>query len=121
LSQTGNVIDNNAIMARLFIGTLKGVAFDWFRSLPSGSINSWVDLETRFLSLFYENDSEVIMDKLLSTVQKGGEPVWEYIKRFRNLSHMCPAGMPLPMLLQTCQHNFLDKVKIHMGDVKAYT
>jgi len=29
-SQTGNVIDNNASMARLFIGTLKGVAFDWF-------------------------------------------------------------------------------------------
>jgi len=29
-SQTGNVIDNDAIMARLFIGILKGVAFDWF-------------------------------------------------------------------------------------------
>jgi len=39
-SQTGNVIDNNAIMVRLFIGILKGVAFDWFRSLPNGSINS---------------------------------------------------------------------------------
>ena len=39
-SQTNNVIDNDAIMARLFIGTLKGVAFDWFRSLPLGSINS---------------------------------------------------------------------------------
>jgi len=51
-SQTGNVIDNDAIMARLFIGTLKGVAFDWFRSLPPGSINSWIDLETRFISRF---------------------------------------------------------------------
>ena len=39
-SQTANIIDNNAIMARLFIGTLKGVAFDWFRSLQSVSINS---------------------------------------------------------------------------------
>ena len=27
-SQTGNVIDNDAIMARLFVGTLKGVDFD---------------------------------------------------------------------------------------------
>jgi len=27
-SQTGNVIDNNVVMTRLFIGTLKGVAFD---------------------------------------------------------------------------------------------
>ena len=94
-SQTGNVIDNDVIMARLFIGTLKGVAFYWFRSLPSGSINSWVDLETLFLSRFYKNDTEVALDKLLSTVQKGGESVREYIERFRNLSLMCPTGMPL--------------------------
>ena len=67
-SQTGSVIDNDAIMARLFIGTLKGVAFDWFRNLPSGSINSWIDLETRFLSRFYEDDTKVTIDKLLSTV-----------------------------------------------------
>jgi len=33
-SQTSNIIDNDAIMAILFIGTLKGVVFDWFRSLP---------------------------------------------------------------------------------------
>jgi len=39
-SQASNVIYNDAIMARLFIGTLKGVVFDWFRSLPPGSINS---------------------------------------------------------------------------------
>jgi len=67
-SQTDNIIDNDAIMVRLFIGTLKGVAFDWFRILPNGSINSWIDLETWFLSRFYEDDTEVTMDKLLSMV-----------------------------------------------------
>ena len=67
-SQTGNVIDNDAIMARLFIGTLKGIAFDWFRILLSGSINSWIDLETRFLSRLYEDDTKVTMKKLFSTV-----------------------------------------------------
>ena len=61
------------------------------------------------------------MDKLLSTVQKKGESVRDYIERFRNLSLMCPAGMPLPMLLQTCRHNFLDQVEVHMGAVKAHT
>ena len=65
------------------------------------------------------------MDKLLSTVQKGGEFMWEYIERFLNLSlslsHMCPTGMPLPMLLQTCRHNFLDRVKVRMGAVKTRT
>jgi len=67
-SQTGNMIDNDAVMVRLFIGTLKGVAFDWFKSLPSGSINSWVDLETQFLSRFYKDDTRVTMDNLLLTV-----------------------------------------------------
>ena len=104
-------------MARLFIGTLKGVAFDWFRSLPPGFINSWVD--SRFLSHFYEDDTEVTMDKLLSTIERKGESVRDYIERFRNLSLMCPRGMPLPMLLQTCRHNFLDQVEIRMGAVKA--
>jgi len=120
-SQTGNIIDNNAIMARLFVGTLKGVAFNWFWSLPPGSINSWIDLKTRLLSRFYEDDTEITMDKILSTVQKKGESVVDYIEWFKNLSLMCPAGMPLPMLLQTCRHNFLDQVEIHMGAVKAHT
>ena len=40
---------------------------------------------------------------------------------FKNLSLMCPAGMSLHMLLQTCRHNFLDQVEICMGVVKAHT
>jgi len=97
LSKTSNVIDNGAIMARLFIGTLKGVAFDWFESLPPGSINSWINLETRFLSRFYEDDTEVTIDKLHSTVQNKGESIRDYIERFKNLSLMCPVGMSLIM------------------------
>jgi len=57
------------------------------------------------------------MDKLLSTVRKGEESVRDYIERFL----LCPAGMPLPMLLQTCRHNFSDKVQVRMGAVKAHT
>jgi len=34
---------------------------------------------------------------------------------------MCLAGMSVPMLLQTCRHNFLDQVEICMGAVKAHT
>ena len=61
------------------------------------------------------------MDKLLSTVQRKGESVHDYIERFRNLSLICSAGMSLPMLLQTCRHNLLDQVEIRMGAVKAHT
>jgi len=45
----------------------------------------------------------------------------EYVERFHNLSLMCSAGMPLHMLLQTCRHNFLNRVNVRMGAVKAHT
>jgi len=48
-SRTGNVISNDAIMARLFIGTLKGFTFQWFMKLPAGSIKTWADLEKFWL------------------------------------------------------------------------
>jgi len=69
------VIDNDAIITRLFISALKRVVFDWFKSL-----------DTWFLFRFYEDDIEVTVDKFLSTVQKGGEAVRNYIERFQNLS-----------------------------------
>ena len=47
--------------------------------------------------------------------------MWEYIERFCNLSLMCPAGTPLPILFQTCLRNFLDRVEVHMEAVKAHT
>ena len=40
-SQIGNIVSNDAIMAHLFIGTLKGVAFEWFIKLRVGSIEKW--------------------------------------------------------------------------------
>jgi len=82
------VTDNDAIMARLFISILKGVAFNWFRSLPSGSINSWVDLKARFLFRSYEDDMEVTMDKFLSMVQRGGESVRDYTKILQYFSYV---------------------------------
>jgi len=51
------MIDNDVIKARLFIGTLKEGAFDWFRIFSNNSINSWIDLKTQFLSRFYEEDT----------------------------------------------------------------
>ena len=68
-SQTRNVVDNDAILARLFIGTLKGLAFEWFMKLPEGSIKNWGDLEKLFLTRFFEDDSEITMPTLLAMKQ----------------------------------------------------
>ena len=63
------MVDNDAILARLFIGTLKGLTFEWFMKLPEGSIKNWGDLEKLFLTRFFEDDSEVTMPTLLATKQ----------------------------------------------------
>ena len=81
-SQTGNVVSNDAILVCLFIGTLKGVAFEWFMKLPTGSIQKWVDLERLFLARFFEDDSEVSVPTLLAAKQKKGEAIKDFVKRF---------------------------------------
>ena len=53
LSQTGFIMGNDPIMTQLFIGTLKRVAFEWFRKLESWFIKSWADLEKLFLGRFF--------------------------------------------------------------------
>src|ERR1700734_3077314 len=49
------------------------------------------------------------------------ESVKYFIERFRNLSLLCPTGMPISMLLQTCRHNLLNRVESRIGAVKAHT
>jgi len=53
----------------LFIGTLKGLAFEWFKKLLEDSIKNWGDLEKLFLTHFFEDDSEVTMSTLLAIKQ----------------------------------------------------
>ena len=73
---------NDAIVARLFIGTLKGIAFEWFMKLPTGSIKTWANLEKLFLARFFEDYTEIIVPTLLVTKQKKGESIKLFMKRF---------------------------------------
>jgi len=104
-SQTGNVVSNDAIMARLFINTLKGVAFEWFMKFLAGSIEKWVDLEKFFLTRFFEDDTQVSMLTLLDTKQKKGKSIKVFVKRFRSIALRCLSGMTQSTLIETCCHN----------------
>ena len=66
-SQTENIVSNDAILACLFIGTLKGIAFELFMKPPEGSIKNWDDLEKLLLTSFFEDYSEITMPTLLAT------------------------------------------------------
>ena len=81
-SQTENVVLNDTILARLFIDTFKGVAFEWFLKLPAGAIKNRAGMENLFLARFFEDDTEVSIPTLLATRQKKGKSIKMFVKRF---------------------------------------
>ena len=103
-SQTGNVVSNNAIMTRLFIGTLKGVTFKCMK-LPAGSIKACADLEKLFLAHFFKDDTEISVPTLLAVKQKKGESIKTLVERFGSMALCCPSSMSQSTLVETCYHN----------------
>jgi len=81
-SQTGNVISNNATLTRLFIGTLKGISYEWFMKLLEYSIKNLGNLEKIFLAYFFKDDSKITMPTLLMTRQRKGEPIKVFVGSF---------------------------------------
>src|SRR5204862_4867854 len=120
-SQTENLMGNDLVRTRLFISILKGVAFEWFRKLPKGSITCWDDLEALFLSRFFEEEADINMHTLLLTKQKEGKLVKDFIERFRELAMRSRSGMTPETLVETCRHNFLTPILIQMGVVECKT
>src|ERR1051325_2261524 len=77
------------LMVKQFVRTLKGNAFDWYTDLEPESIDSWEQLEREFLNRFYSTRRIVSMIELTATKQRKGEPVIDYINRWRALSLDC--------------------------------
>jgi len=112
--QYKNVASNDIIMARLFISTLKEVAFEWFMKLPVGSIKKW-DLEKLFLAHFFEDGTEISVSTLLATNQKKEESINTFMERFRSMAFRCPRDMTQATLVKTCRHNLQTTTLVLIG------
>ncbi|TYK19631.1 ty3-gypsy retrotransposon protein [Cucumis melo var. makuwa] len=77
------------LLVEQFVRTLIGNAFDWYTDLEPKFINSWEQLEKDFLNRFYSTRRIVNMIELTATKQRKGEPVIDYINRWRALSLDC--------------------------------
>ncbi|KAA0051584.1 retrotransposon gag protein [Cucumis melo var. makuwa] len=76
-------------LVRQFIRSLKGNVFEWYTDLEPEVIDSWKQLEKEFLNRFYSTRRTVSMMELTNTKQRKGEPVIDYINRWRALSLDC--------------------------------
>ncbi|KAA0065384.1 ty3-gypsy retrotransposon protein [Cucumis melo var. makuwa] len=72
-------------LVRQFVRSLKGNAFEWYTDLELEVIDSREQLEKEFLNRFYSTKRTVSMMELTNTKQRKGEPVIDYINRWRAL------------------------------------
>ena len=84
-SQTGNVVSNDAILNHFFIGTIKGVAFEWFMKHFANSIKKWANLKKLFLAQFFKDDTEVSVPTLFAAKQKKRKSIKTFVERFWNM------------------------------------
>ncbi|KAM1802469.1 hypothetical protein TB2_033171 [Malus domestica] len=89
-------------LAKQFVRSLKGNAFEWYTDLEPESINSWEQLEREFLNRFYSTRRTVSMLELTSTKQWKDEPVIDYINRWRILSLDCKDRLSETSSIEMC-------------------
>ncbi|CAL2246851.1 unnamed protein product [Prunus armeniaca] len=76
-------------LVKQFVRSLKGNAFDWYIDLEFESLDSWDQMERKFLNRFYSSCRTVSMMELTYTKQWKDEHVVDYINRWRSLSLDC--------------------------------
>ena len=89
LAQCGDAALQDEFCVRLFPLSLSGSAFTWFTTMPSNSVNTWAELETKFHEYFSDGSLELRISDLTSVRQKFNEPVVNYIRRFREVRNRC--------------------------------
>ena len=68
---------------RLFHGSLLGVAFFWYVTLPANSVESWQQMEQLFHAQFYKAESEVALTDLVNLRQLPWEWAETFLQRFK--------------------------------------
>ncbi|XP_021809105.1 uncharacterized protein LOC110757852 [Prunus avium] len=75
---------DDALMCKVFTMTLRGVAQDWFHTLPSRSINSFKELAYVFTKEYTSYPTiKKNPDHLYNLRKKSDESLRDYIKRFK--------------------------------------
>ncbi|TYK23272.1 ty3-gypsy retrotransposon protein [Cucumis melo var. makuwa] len=89
-------------LVRQFVRSLKGNTFEWYIDLEPKVIHSWEHLEKKFFNRFYSTRRTMSMMELTNTKQRKGEPVINYINRWRALSFDCKDRLTELLAIEMC-------------------
>ena len=81
---------------------IEGFSLWLYIDLELEFINSWEQMEQEFLDRVYSTQYTVSMTKLTNTKQCKGEPVLDYINRWRALSQECKDKLSKASAVEMC-------------------
>ncbi|KAM1087150.1 hypothetical protein ACFX2B_012564 [Malus domestica] len=108
-------------LAKQFVRSLKGNAFEWYTDLEPESINSWEQLEREFLNRFYSTRRTVSMLELMSTKQWKDEPVIDYINIWHTLSLDCKDRLSETSSIEMCVQGMQWGLQYILQGIKPWT
>ncbi|CAM8940518.1 unnamed protein product [Rhodiola kirilowii] len=93
-------IDNFKLKAFYF--SLIDSANDWFLSLPSGSIRTWVQMQKKFLDKYYPAGRAMQVRRQLQDIRQGpNETMYDYLEKFNHLERSCcTLGLPEKLIIE---------------------
>ncbi|CAM8944060.1 unnamed protein product [Rhodiola kirilowii] len=102
---------------KAFYFSLMDSAIDWFLSLPSGSIQSWAQMQSKFLAKYYPiGRASLVRRQLQELKQWPNESMYDYLEKFNQLEgSCCNLGLPEKLLIEYLLDGFkpLDKMLLN--------
>jgi hypothetical protein len=92
--QCGELSNNGNGKLIMFPNSLTGQAFKWYSSLPPHSIETWNDMEEKFLNHFARTNLGISMADLARLKQELGETADQFIMRFKRTRLRCQTQLP---------------------------
>ncbi|XP_017416468.2 uncharacterized protein LOC108327255 [Vigna angularis] len=86
-----NGVLDDAIRLRLFPFSLRDKAKGWLQSQPQGSISTWEDMATKFVTKYFPpSKSAKMRNEITSFVQQDNESLYEAWERYKELMRKFP-------------------------------
>ena len=83
--------DVEVVYLRAFPFSLAGKAKTWLQSHPNKSLNTWEEVEEKFIARFFPPSRFINTKYVIATFSQGyDEPLYETWERFKSLLRRCP-------------------------------